>query len=119
MTSTRNSNMTAEYTCKQIHHFKEHSEIMYPGKRKNNLIAIPCAGINAGQYVPNTQLARNAVDVESFLYGIGSSNLVKPQKPIKAEMKCLPSLSFFNRLQPYLPQSLIVEKCQRPKIFRR
>ena len=118
MASTLNKNQPNEFICQQLAYYKGNTETMYKGKRINNLTTLPCAGINCGQ-VPNTQLAKNPVDIESFLYGIGATNLVQQQPPLKAHLRCLKQLSFFPRVQPYLPTPLVIEKCQRPVIFRR
>ena len=64
----------------------------------------PCFGINTG-YTPNTELSCNATDTESFLYGIDSTNLVKPKGPFTADVKCVPGIKFFNRLQTYFAKT--------------
>ena len=79
--------------------------------------AFPCAGINMPMMVNgynNQVLSNNAPDIESALFGIGSTNLVKPKPNVRPELKYIPNVSFFNRPQNYLPEPLVVEKYQRP-----
>ena len=86
------------------------------GLNKTNFL--PCAGVLHGK-VPNNVLSKNSTDVESFLLGINSSNLVDPTPQFNAKLKCHKLLSFYPRLQPSLPTPLVIEGCQRPVIFRR
>jgi len=62
----------------------------------------------------NSILSNNASDIESALFGIGATNLVKPKEPVVAQINCLPNKKFFNRPQSFLPEPLVVEKFQRP-----
>ena len=79
--------------------------------------AYPCTGINMPMMTNgynNQILSKNAADIESALFGIGSTNLVKPKAPVKPALKCLPKVTFFNRPANYLPEPLIVPQYQRP-----
>ena len=118
MASTRNKNMPGEYCLQQVAFKQESNYNTYKGKRLCKKNYLPCAGIRPAQ-IPAQVLSKNSTDVESFLFGINSSNLVKPAPKFSAELNCLPGLSFYNRLQPMLPQPLILENCQRPEIYRR
>ena len=60
------------------------------------------------------ELCNNYTDVESQLYGIGSTNLVNPQKPVNPDYKTPNSLNFIDGLQVTLPEPLVIEKNQRP-----
>ena len=59
-------------------------------------------------------LSHNPIDIESMLFGINSTNLVKPQKPIKPELKRVPTSKFFDRLPVHMPKPLVIENEQRP-----
>jgi len=59
-------------------------------------------------------LAHNACDIESFLRGIGSTNLVNPQAPVTPQVKPLESLNIIHKKQMVVPEPLIVEPNQRP-----
>jgi hypothetical protein len=64
--------------------------------------------------MPRDTLSKNSVDIESMLRGIGSTNLVVPQKPIIPQLKTVPTSVFFDRLIVNMPKPLVVEKDQRP-----
>ena len=75
--------------------------------------ALPCMGIIPGQ-MPREIFSQNSIDIESALFGINSTNLVETQKPVVPELKTLPEISFFGRMQLIMPDPLVVEKFQRP-----
>ena len=118
MASTRNKNMPGEYCLHQMSNKHSTNYNTYKGAAINKINLLPCAGILTGP-TPNTVLSKNATDIESFLLGINSSNLVDPTPPFNAKLKCNGLLSFYNRLQPLLPTPMVIEGCQRPTIFRR
>ena len=62
----------------------------------------------------NNVLSNNASDIESALFGIGSTNLVKQKPAVKPDLNCMGNVKFFNRLEGTLPKPLVVEKFQRP-----
>ncbi len=77
----------------------------------------PCAGINMPMMTNgynNNVLSNNASDIESALFGIGSTNLVKQKPAVKPELNCMGNVKFFNRLESIMPKPLVVEKFQRP-----
>ena len=114
MASTRNINMPSDY-CLQQRAFRLASGYeLYPYKRLAPNTRLPCFGINVGG-MPNTTLSCNATNTESFLYGIGSTNLVKPAKPFTAHLKCIPGIAFFQRPEAFLPEPLVMLPCQRPQ----
>jgi len=113
MASTRNKNMYGDYHLEQKqsnlildNRVFEHRRIAYSN-------ALPCAGINVG-HMPNNQLANNATDIESCLYGINSTNLVNPQTPVNPELNNMPNLAFFERYDVFIPEPLVIENNQRP-----
>tara|TARA_Y100000588_G_C13675249_1_gene678001 strand:- start:74 stop:430 length:357 start_codon:yes stop_codon:yes gene_type:complete len=118
MTSTRNNNTKGNYCLQQQSYQKGASYNLNPSKRIAYFPALPCPGVNIGQ-MPNTVLSKNPTDIESLLFGINSNNLEKKQKKVHPNLNYLESLSFYPRLQPYLPEPLIIENKQRPIIFRR
>ena len=62
---------------------------------------------------PNYTLSRNATDVESQLYGIGSTNLVNPASAVVPQLKTLRDTKFFDRMPLVMPQDLVVPSNQR------
>ena len=113
MASTRNNNTPGNYCIRQTALKKSREYLLNPEKRVAYKPALPQEGIFV-QYMPANVLSRNAIDIESALYGINSTNLVDPQKPVIAELNRLPNVQF------YKPPTLIVNepfqfmKNQRP-----
>ena len=67
--------------------------------------------------VASTLLAKLAgmkAEMESGLFGINSTNLVNPQKPITPDLKRIPTSVFFDRLPINMPNPLVIEHNQRP-----
>jgi hypothetical protein len=75
--------------------------------------SLPEIGINPGR-MPMHTFSKNPIEIESMLFGINSTNLVNPQKPVKPELKRIPTSIFFNRLPVHMPKPLVVEHNQRP-----
>ena len=113
MASTRNRNTSGDYHLEQRQSSHILDNRIYQNRRIAFSDALPCAGINVGS-VPNTQLAHNATDIESRLYGINSSNLVNPEQQLMPELKTMPDLAFFDRYQVFIPEPLVIENNQRP-----
>ena len=91
---------------------------LYKYKCISNESALPCVGINAPMMTNgynNSILSKNASDIESALFGIGATNLVKSKAPVTPELNRMPHIAFFNRLPVYLPEPLVIENCQRGK----
>ena len=67
----------------------------------------------------NNVLSNNPCDIESSLYGIGSTNLYDPQTPVKPSINKLNDIKFFEKHAKFVPEPLVIENGQRPTIFRR
>ena len=114
MASTSNNNTRSDYCLQQRGYHLSQDYELYKYKGVPPITKLPCFGINMG-HIPNTQLSCNATNTESFLFGIGTTNLTKPQQPFTTHLKCVPGISFFPRLQTFLPQPLVIHRCQRPQ----
>ncbi len=75
--------------------------------------AYPCSGINV-QHAPSMALSKNAVDIETFLYGIGSNNYIFPTTDPNAELTPLPTVTFTPIPNLYIPKLPPYLKNQRP-----
>ena len=113
MSSTRNKNTPGDYEreqwaqsqLRQVHSNREGpSTVHHPG---HGLIGHTC---------PGSELSFNAPDVESFLFGINSTNLVAPRiVPTMPDLKPLATLDMASRPRPVqYPQPLFIEPNQRP-----
>jgi hypothetical protein len=64
--------------------------------------------------MPWNKLANNPADIESFLFGIGSNNLVNPPKPFTPELTDLSQQNLYDKANIIMPIPLVVPKEQRP-----
>jgi len=115
MASTRNINTKGDYSLEQNYYGlgRFYNNYMHSAQGCAFNPTIPAIGITPN-HMPRDTLSRNAVDIESMLRGIGSTNLVVPQKAIKPDLKQIPTSKFFDRLIVSMPKPLVVEKDQRP-----
>ena len=104
MASTRNNNTPGDYCQQQLAYRQtldyELYKNGYQGRAYSN--AIPCLGITPS-HMPNTAF-----------FGINSTNLVNPQKPITPELIRLPEIAFFQTPPTIMPEPLIIQSKQRP-----
>ena len=115
MASTRNRNTPGNYTAEQsinqfqrdyfsydtASHYAVPTQTHFPG---NGLIGMKTAHRN---------LSSNYSDVESFLFGIGSTNLVSPTSEPTPEIIQTQSLNIMNKTPLIMPESLSVQENQR------
>ena len=115
MASTRNKNTCSNYCLEQRITTKslDYNEYKNGASGAAYAPALPCMGIIPGQ-MPREAFSHNSIDIESALFGINSTNLVETQKPVVPQLKTLPNVSFFGRMQLVMPDPLVVEKFQRP-----
>jgi hypothetical protein len=116
MASTRNINTPINYRLEQ-RQYKEHENyttFKYSQYGVNPDTRFAGNGLNPGQ-ISWTELSNNAPQIESFLFGINSTNLVNPQKtPFVPEIKCLDSFNIYEKSPVLIPEPLVIEKNQRP-----
>lgn len=116
MTSTRNKNTGCDYRLEQnvnINRFN-HNLYLHSSSGRPTSECLPSIGYTPS-HMSRDALANNAVDIESALYGIGSTNLVKPCQPVNPEMRNLEFKEFFDRPQQVImPYPMIFNNNQRP-----
>lgn len=112
MSSTRNKNTIGNY---QLEHnsFVNHKNYMVTNPIQENPTHF-CGNGLIGQKCPSSQLSNNSIDVESFLFGINSTNLEGPSFEARPELKTLKSLSIQDRVPFIMPEPLYVASNQRP-----
>jgi hypothetical protein len=115
MASTRNKNTPGDYHLEvnQFRNFESYNLFKNGAGGEAVTTNLAGDGVIQGQ-MPWNKLAHNPADVESFLFGIGSSNLVNPMKTFTPDLIQNESQHFFNKTPTYMPDPLIVEKGQRP-----
>jgi len=115
MASTRNKNTAGNYSLEQNALKEQRQYLIYKNAGNGAAYTNHFAGdgLLMGR-MPSTQLSQNSTEIESFLYGIGSTNLVTPLPDLTPEFKSLDSLSIMNRLPVIIPEPLQIEPNQRP-----
>ena len=118
MASTRMNNTPGEYRLQQNEYLHQRNFMLFKNNAVPTQSVFPGLGINMplmnGGY-QNEVLSRNTADVESALFGVGSTNLVNPKAPTYAKINKMPEKAFFELPKKFLPEPLVVEKHQRPK----
>lgn len=112
MASTRNKNTFGNYEQEQNEKHNLRRYEMYVGSRHNDNPCFAGDGLIHGKYSYNT-LTTNSADVESELFGIGSTNLVNRRNAFIPEPTQMKTLSIITKNTVLLPESLVIEKNQR------
>jgi hypothetical protein len=113
MSSTRNRNNMADYQqeSKSYQHAIDHMTLPISREAATNHFA--GNGLLMGR-MANHSLSKNACDIESQLFGIGSTNLVAPKATVENKPKSLQSLNVMERTPLIIPAPLKVASNQRP-----
>jgi hypothetical protein len=115
MSSTRNRNTAGNYKQEQWTFQRQTDYSIHQPFAIPSQVALPGDGLGGCRIRGGSELAGNHNDVESLLFGIGSTNLVTPQSPVQAELRQLPELSIVDRRVPLvLPANFVVQNNQRP-----
>ena len=117
MASTHLKNLPAQYCKDQSREQLSREYLVYKGKKIPKKSRLPGFGINAGNmagaYTHNI-LSQNTADLESFLFGIGASNLVKPYQNPPMNINTLETFTLFNKTDAQMPVPLVIDNRQRP-----
>jgi hypothetical protein len=122
MASTRNKNSTCNYK-QEMHQYRENQQYtLYEHSSHGIAFETRWAGmgLNPGQ-IPSSQLASNPVDIESFLFGVGSTNLIENcaksgcvTASLNPELKSLYQFNLYDDKKPILPNPMIHPLHERP-----
>ena len=115
MTSTRNKNTRNDYCLQQRNYdlARNYNKYAYSQYGKAYNVAMPDIGI-IPSYMPRGTLSNNPVEIESRLFGINTTNLVKPQGHVTPLLKTIKTISYFDRIKLEMPEDLIVSREERP-----
>ena len=118
MASTRNKNTLGNYEHEVRQNRLQQQYDLYPYSQHANAYekALPTFGFNPSK-MPASNFSLNPIEIESGLFGIGSTNLVKPQSTPAARFKTMREVSYFDRPEKVImPKPLILDKKQRPML---
>jgi len=115
MASTSNKNTPGDYAQEQKMNSRIGEYATYISSTQAYTNHLPGNGLLAGK-IARSSLCSNYCDVESQLFGIGTTNLVKPHVQVHPQLRSISSLSVSDRLPVILPDPLIIEQDQRPRI---
>ena len=117
MASTSLKNLPGLYNKETTANQQNSEYLVFKNKKIPKTSALPGLGINAGNMAgayTHSILSNNTADLESYLFGIGTSNLVKTfRKPVQ-RLNTLDNLNFFEKPGYSMPHPLVVENRQRP-----
>ena len=115
MASTRNKNTPGNYCLDQRQNVGIETWQLYANgaNGKSYDTRLPGNGLNPGQLTFDA-LSHNPADIESFLFGINSTNLVQPAGPLTPELKCLQTVNVFKSSPVIMPIPQAIPKNQRP-----
>jgi hypothetical protein len=118
MTSTRNKNSQLNYNLEKSNKEKLLREKLYLHSSSGRPITecIPSIGYTPS-HISRDALANNAIDIESQLRGIGSTNLETPCTVVIPSLRTLDLKEFFERQQSVImPYPMVYENNQRPNL---
>ena len=116
MASTRNKNTSLDYNLEQNKNkdFENHYLYLHSSSGRPITECMPNVGYTPS-HMSRDALANNPIDIESSLYGIGASNLVKPCLPVNPSLRPINFKDYFERPQNVImPYPLVYENNQRP-----
>ena len=115
MASTRNRNTQGNYNAEQWSLEQNRVHQSYLHAAAGQAITTHFAGNGlVGGWMPRTELSQNPIDIESYLFGNGSTNLVVKKQEPTPYYKTIDTLSIADRTPLLLPKPLYVEPNQRP-----
>ena len=116
MSSTRNKNSQLNYNLEKSNTEKLIQETLYIHSSSGRPITecIPSIGYTPS-HISRDALANNAIDIESQLRGIGSTNLESACEVVVPSLRTLEFKDYFDRSQSVImPYPLVYENNQRP-----
>lgn len=115
MASTRNKNSPGDYTLEEAQFFNRRAYITNDIYGAPKTSYFPSDGLLPSK-MAHTTLSKNAPDIESYLFGINSTNLVNPETPVKPDIKTLKSLSIIDHAPMILPEPFTPLIGERPSM---
>jgi hypothetical protein len=110
MASTRNKNTIGNYALEQKSYKNNETYCLYTNSQYGESYStnLPGYGLLAGS-LPRDKLSHNAVETESFLFGIGSTNLIEPKPCFDPRCIDLQQVNIYTPKKLIMPQALSME----------
>jgi hypothetical protein len=70
------------------------------------------------QHIGRNELSTHSIDHETYLFGIGSTNLVSPKSPFFPEITPIASLNIIKKSPLIMPQPNLFTDNERPLIYK-
>jgi hypothetical protein len=114
MASTSSKNTPGDYRLEQSQYYRHFNLVNYVNGYQGKAFAPNNAGngLIHGR-MAMIDLASNAADIESYLFGIGSTNLVNPLPPVVPDIHRFSSLNIHERIPIIIPDPVIADTRQR------
>ena len=116
MSCTRNKNTLGNYNLEQEQYLQSHLYNTNIIHKESNNTQYAGNGL-LSSYIPRTMLSYNPIEIESTLFGIGSTNLVNPKPKITPRLKKLNTFNLYENEKVIIPKPLVIEKNMRPNIY--
>lgn len=113
MASTRNKNTRGNYAMELNQSVNSQNYLLNEQYGTATNTYNPGNGLG-GAHLPQNKLANNAVDIESFLRGTGTTDLTKPEQSFTADLKCVQNLNIYQRQAVIMPEQFKAQTDQRP-----
>ena len=116
MASTRNKNTPGNYCLENRQYSQFANYTLFANSQYGAAYdtRLPGTGLLPAQ-IPWNKLSTNAPDIESFLFGINSTNLVTPAEQVVPELTQLQQANMYDPARTVvIPEPLVIEKNQRP-----
>jgi hypothetical protein len=110
MASTRNKNTIGNYALEQKSYKNNQTYCLYTNSQygESYCTNLPGYGLLPGS-LPRDKLSNNSVETESFLFGIGSTNLIEPQPCFVPKMIDLQQVNIYTPKKLIMPQPLTMD----------
>ena len=112
MASTRNKNTPGNYKLEQLQYrdMRDYSHFINSQWGESYNTSYAGDGVLQGK-LPMQKMSSNPIQIESFLFGINSTNLVKPEAGLVPELKTMNTLDFYKKpATTIMPLPLVIER---------
>jgi hypothetical protein len=111
MASTRNINTKGNYDLQQKQYEERANYLLFKNSQYGEAINTEMAGNGLLQgKLPRNKMSFNPIEIESFLFGINSTNLVKPEPVFTPALKNMSTRDIFQKENTIMPLPLIIER---------